>query len=265
MDLPKEYISFSQIRLYQSCPRKYYYTYVKKLSAPINDKVYLGIIFHSVVESYLNEKIKGNPPVKERVLEGFNQRFDDRQKKIEICWDNTLKDTRNRGLAFVRYFIKEIAPKLRPIMVEKELSADLPDIGVKLKGVIDMVEEDFTITDFKTTTAKWSKSRVKNSYLQVVIYRYLFEQAFGDVISQLKFRIIYAKSIPNIRQQEVAIKPKDVDYGYDKMLDIIKYVVDGITGEVFYKNINFGCSFCQFKEVCKNDSDREPEADSSRL
>ena len=58
MNLPKEYISYSQIRLYQSCPKKYYYTYIEEKETPINDKIYLGIIFHSVVECYLREKIQ---------------------------------------------------------------------------------------------------------------------------------------------------------------------------------------------------------------
>jgi hypothetical protein len=57
----------------------------------------------------------------------------------------------------------------------------------------------------------------------------------------------------------VAIKPKDVDYDYDKMLEIIKFAVDGIRGEVFYKNENFACGFCEFKEMCKNESPLEPQ------
>ena len=261
MELPRDYISYSQIRLYQSCPRKYYYTYVKKVSVPINDKVYLGIIFHSTVEYYLNEKIKGTSPVRERVLEYFVQQFDQKQQNLEIIWNNSLEETRKRGQSFVRYFMKEIVPTINPMMVEKELLAELPGLDVQLKGVIDMVEEDFSITDFKTTTAKWSKTRIKSSYLQVVIYRYLFEKNFGDVISKLKFKIIYSKNATtHIRHQEIAIKPKDVDYDYNKMFDVIKYVVDGIRGEVFYKNDNFSCGFCEFSEICRKDSQREPDA-----
>jgi CRISPR/Cas system-associated exonuclease Cas4 (RecB family) len=261
MDLPRDYISYSQIRLYQTCPRKYYYTYVKKIPAPVNDKIYLGIVFHTAVEYYLNEKIKKNVPVKERVLEHFAAEFDERQKEMNITWSDSPEETRKRGLAFVRYFMNEIAHTIKPLMVEKELWADLPNLDVKLKGVIDLVEEDFSITDFKTTTAKWSKSRIKGSYLQVVIYRYLFEKSFGDVISQLKFNILYSKNASShIRQQEISIKPKDVDYDYNKMFDVIKFAVDGITGEVFYKNENFHCSFCEFKDICKNDTNREPES-----
>ncbi len=259
MELPKEYISYSQIRLYQTCPKKYYYSYVQKISAPLNDKVYLGITFHAAVEYYLNQKIAGTSPVIDRLLEYFTNFFDESQKKMQIVWDIKAEETRKRGIAFVRYFMKEIAHTVKPMMVEKELVAQLPAINVKLKGVIDLVEEDFSITDFKTTTAKWSKTRIKGSYLQVIIYRYLFEQSFGDVISLLKFKIFYSKNSTHIRHQEVAIKPKDVDYDYDKMLEIIAHVVDGIRGEVFYKNEGYTCGFCEFKEICKNDPPLEPE------
>jgi CRISPR/Cas system-associated exonuclease Cas4 (RecB family) len=260
VELPKKYISYSQIRLYQSCPLKYYYTYVKKLPAPVNDKIYLGIVVHAAIEFYLQEKIEGRLPHRDRVIEYFENEFGKRQKGMNLVWGNSPEETQKRGLAFVGYFMREIAHTVKPLMVEKELLAELPGIGVQLKGVIDLVEEDFSITDFKTTTAKWSKTRIKSSYLQVVIYRYLFEKAFGDVISQLKFKIIYAKKPSNIRHQEIVVNPKDVDYDYNKMFDIIKYVVDGIKGEAFYKNESYGCGFCEFKDICGSDSNREPGA-----
>jgi hypothetical protein len=143
-------------------------------------------------------------------------------------------------------------------MVEKELAADLPGIDVRLKGVIDLVETDFSITDFKTTTARWSKTKIKNQYLQVVIYRYLFEKTFGDVISALRFKIIYAKNPTTVKHQEVTVKPKDVDSDYSKMFDVVKYVVDSIRQELFYINESYRCNFCEFKERCKKD--REPAA-----
>lgn len=260
MDLPRGYISYSQIRLYQSCPLKYYYTYIRKIQVPVNDKIFLGIVFHAAVEYYLKEKIEERIPHRDRVLEYFEEEFEKKQKEMNLVWENTPEETKKRGLAFVRYFMKDIAHTVNPIMVEKELLADLPGLDTKLKGVIDMVEEDFSITDFKTTTAKWSKSRIKSSYLQVVIYRYLFEHAFGDVISKLKFKIIYSKKSTNIRHQEVVVNPRDVDYDYNKMFDIIKYVVEGIRAESFPKNESYGCGFCEYKDICRSETKREPAA-----
>jgi DNA helicase-2/ATP-dependent DNA helicase PcrA len=252
MTLPREYISYSQVRLYQTCPRKYYYTYIKEIKTPINDKIFLGILFHSTVEYYLKEKIKSREPEKEILLNRFKEQFQENQKEQEINWTAPTGETRRRGLAFVRHFLKEIAPDINPMMVEKELIIDLPELDVKLKGIIDLVETDFSITDFKTTTAKWSKNRVKESYLQMQIYRYLFEQVFGEVVSHLNFRIIYSKNAVNIKSQKISVKAPDLDCG--KMFDIIKYAVENIKNGVFYKNESYACGYCEFKEICRKDT-----------
>jgi putative RecB family exonuclease len=252
MDLPREYISYSQIRLYQTCPKKYYYTYIEKIPTPIKDKIFLGIVFHSLVEYFFKEKISGQTPQQKKMVELFKEKFDTRQNEQEITWDDSPGKNRNRGIAFVKYFLRQVAPAVEPLMVEKELWADLPGIDVPLKGVIDLVETDFSITEFKTTTAKWSKARLKGSYLQVVIYRYLFEKCFDNVIKRLKFIIVYAKNPPPVKHQEISIKPKDVDCDYSQMLDIVRYVVENIKNGVFYKNENYSCAFCEFKDVCRN-------------
>jgi DNA helicase-2/ATP-dependent DNA helicase PcrA len=252
MNLPKEYISYSQIRVYQTCPKKYHYSYVREIKTPVNDKVFLGTIFHSIVEYYLKEKISGKEPAKEDLLKRFEEQFRENQKKQTVAWSAPEAETLKRGLAFVRYFLKDIAAEINPLMVEKELVVELPDLDVKLKGIIDLVETDFSITDFKTTTAKWSKNRIKDSYLQMQIYRHIFEKCFGDVITQLRFRIIYAKGATGIKDQKVSVKASDLDTC--KMLDIIKYVVDNIRSGAFYKNENYTCSFCEFRDLCRNES-----------
>jgi DNA helicase-2/ATP-dependent DNA helicase PcrA len=252
MNLPKEYISYSQIRLYQTCPKKYYYTYIQEIKSPVTDKIFLGTLFHSIVEFYLKEKISKREPGKEDLLKRFEEKFQEYQKNQEIAWNIPEAETRKRGLAFVRYFLKEIAPEIDPLMVEKELVVALPELDVKLKGIIDLVETDFSITDFKTTTAKWSKTRIKDSYLQMQIYRYIFEKSFGDVITHLRFRIIYAKGMTGIKDQKVSVKASDLDTS--KMLDIIKYVVDNIRNEAFYKNESYTCSYCEYKDLCRKES-----------
>ncbi len=252
MDLPREYISYSQIRLYQTCPKKYYYTYIREIRTPINDKIFLGVVFHATVEHYLNEKINGNKLNQETIDLFFKEEFEKTLKSSHVTWAITPEETQKRGLAFVRHFVRTIACELDPLMVEKELVAELPELGVKLKGIIDLVETDFSITDFKTTTAKWAKSRIQSSYLQMQIYRFLFEQSFGDVVKMLRFRVIYAKDARKIKDQCVSVNANDLDSA--KMFDIIKYVVDGIRGEVFYKNESYVCGFCEYKDLCRTEN-----------
>jgi hypothetical protein len=251
VNLPRGYISYNQVRLYQTCPKKYYFSYIEEIKTSINDRIFLGMVFHAVVEDFLKIRIEGQGPEPAQgiVLDIFKKKFVDMQKDYEICWISPPGDTEKRGSAFVKHFLSDMASAIDPMMVEQELEVDLPGIGVKLRGIIDLVEKDFSITDFKTTTSKWSKERIKSSYLQMVIYRYLFEKSYGSVISQLKFRIIYSKNATNIKNQMIARNAADFDIG--KMFSVIKYVVENISSGVFYKNESFYCGFCEHLDVCQ--------------
>lgn len=249
MNLPRGYLSYNQIRLYQNCPLKYYLTYVKEIQFPINDKIYLGIVFHAVLEQYFAKKIAGEEPEKFQVIDMFNDLFQSMENDNPVVWDAPKGKLKDRGIAFTRYFLKEMAPAIEPLMTEKELETVIPELNIKIKGIIDLVEQDFSITDFKTTTAKWSKSRISNSLLQMIIYKYLFEKNFGDVNPNLLYRIIYSKNAVGIRHQEVKIKGDDVDY--EKMLKIIGYVAENISKGVFYENPSYMCGFCEYKEICQ--------------
>ncbi|MCP4220363.1 MAG: PD-(D/E)XK nuclease family protein, partial [bacterium] len=181
--------------------------------------------------------------------EYFKKKFKDISENSDVKWDIPAGETQRRGLAFVHHFNGEILPEINPLMVEKDMETILPGLDVKLKGIVDLVEEDFSITDFKTTTAKWSKTRIRSSYLQMQIYRYLFEQSFGNVITMLRFRVLYSRKAVNIKEQKVSVKAADLDSS--KMMDIIKYVVDGIRSEAFYKNDSYACGFCSYKDICR--------------
>ncbi len=250
MNLPRGYLSYNQIRLYQNCPLKYYLFYVKEIQFPINDKIFLGIVFHAVLEYYFAKKIAGQELEKFQIIDRFSDQFQSMEDENPVMWESAKGKIKDRGIAFTRYFLNEMAPSIEPLMTEKELETTIPELGIKIKGVLDLVEQDFSITDFKTTTAKWSKSRISNSLLQMVIYKYLFEQNFGNVNPDLMYRIIYSKNAVGIRHQEVKIKSSDVSY--DKMLKIIGYVAENISNGVFYENTSYMCGFCEYKNICKD-------------
>jgi hypothetical protein len=85
--------------------------------------------------------------------------------------------------------------------------------------------------------------------MQMVIYKYLFEKSFGNVISQLKFRILYSKNASHIKNQLVTRNAADFDV--EKMFNVINYVVENISGGVFYKNESFYCGFCEHLDICQ--------------
>jgi putative RecB family exonuclease len=249
ISLPRGYLSHSQIRLYSQCPQKYCFAYIEEIPAPINDKIFLGEIFHATLEDYFTKQINNSCPDEAATVAAFLDAFAAAEKKRNITWQISRRETRARGVAFVKYFLARIAPTVKPLMVEKELSAEIPEIGVTLKGVIDLVEADFSITDFKTTTSKWSASKARNS-LQMIIYKYLFDRNFGNVHGILKYEILYAKNAANIRHQSLKVIPGPDDIV--QLLILIKHVADNISKGVFYPQPNPFCAYCDFLTLCAN-------------
>jgi DNA helicase-2/ATP-dependent DNA helicase PcrA len=248
MNLPRGYISYNQISTYQNCPQKYYFYYIKEIEMPLNEKTFLGIVFHSTLEHYFTQRVKGIETEKDELIGVFEEKFDLMRSEKDIIWGKTPDEPKRRGRAFVSYFLKHLASEINPLMVEKKLEIELTDIRVNLKGIIDLVEQDFSITDFKTTNSKWSKSRLNRSFLQMIIYKYLFEKSFGEVNSKLKLQILYSGNSHKVNHQEIFLKPEDINI--DKMFNIIHYVVENIKSEIFYKNESYICGFCDFREIC---------------
>ena len=251
MALPRGYISHSQIRAYRECPKKYEYAYVDGIQPPINDKVFLGEIFHAAIEHYFKERISGAPPGAEATEAFFCQAFEAAAPSREISWKASRLETRDRGLAFLRCFLQHVAPGARPLMVEKELSAELPGSGVLLKGVLDLIEEDYCITDFKTTTGRWSASRVRNSP-QMIIYKYLFDRSFGPVAAGMRYEIFYGKKAGNVRHQSLPVIAAAT--AVDDLLAMIGLVVEKIVAGEFPPRITAFCRYCEFRRLCREQS-----------
>ncbi len=249
MPLPKKYISYNQIRTYRNCPRQYYFSYIENIRTALNDKVFLGVIFHDAADFHLKKKMKGLTPDIKDTSEYFSDTFNRMAEESEIIWSDGREKAFNRGLAFIKYFVREIAPGIKPMMTEKEIECDLPNSEIKLRGIIDLVEEDFSLTDFKTTTTKWSKGRVKKSFLQMFIYKFLFEESIGGFVKELKFKIIYSKKATGIRHQEQSLPAEDVNM--EEVFDIINFVIENIEKEFFQKTESYICNFCDYKDICK--------------
>lgn len=248
MELPRGYISYNQIRLYQQCPQQYYQKYIAGVESPVNDKIFLGIVFHTSVEAHLKKRINGQFSTARDTIAHFDQLFLQEQERYSIVWNNSKTDVKLRGLAILKHYLAEIDPDIDPMLVEEEMEAPIPEIGVTMKGVVDLVERDFSITDFKTSTTRWSKERGQSSFLQMVMYRYLFEQRFGPVTRNLKFRIIYSKSPRNARHQVLTFDVEQADFS--QMIKVIDRVVTGIQNDSFCPKPSFRCAYCEFKAHC---------------
>jgi RecB family exonuclease len=249
MAFPKEYISHNQIRTYLECPYKYYLSYIKELSAPCNEKVYLGNIFHAAIEQFFLRRLDNSEMPLEELRQLFCDKFAQEQKQEEINWTESVSETEKRGLAFISYFHHNIAPEIRPLMIEKELEVSLPGTEVRLKGIIDLVEEDFTIIDFKTSTSRWSESRARGS-LQFLIYKYLFDVSFRASSPRIRIEQLYNGVHKSTKHHSIvfAVTPAQIE----ALLERIRTIIGLIEGGNFAPTGSFSCKWCDFRQQCQS-------------
>jgi len=245
---PRGHLSYSQIRTYLICPRKYSFNYVEEISVPLNDKLLLGTLVHETLERYFRLRLKGGGAGPEEMEGWFIEEFLQARDNREILWSDQPERVRKRGAGMIRHFIHDLASDFSPLMVEKELEAPLDGCPVNLRGVIDLVEEDLTITDFKTATARWSRSRLRHSSLQMVVYKYLFESVFGNANSRQRFCVMYSRKGEVVRSQflEVQAGPEDREH----LFRVIAYVAEGIGAERFPRHEGFRCGLCEYHDHC---------------
>jgi len=245
---PRGHLSYSQIRAYLVCPRKYEHAYIREVSVPLNDKLLLGTVFHVVLEWYFRERISGGLPKQNEAEDFYVASFQRLCQEQPLRWDDPRDQVCKRGHAFVRHFIRDLAPQFNPLMVEKELTAPLEGYPVELRGVIDLVEQDLSITDFKTATARWSRNRAHHSRLQMVIYHFLFEKNFGNANSHQRFCVVYSRKGNTVGSQflEANVDVEDREH----LFRVIEHVAEGVRNERFPRNEGFRCAYCEFHDHC---------------
>jgi len=204
MDSPETTVKFariqspSSINLYKQCPRRYYYSYIKKY--PTKPSIYLirGSIVHSVLEDFF--KLDPNKLSTENfdfVLKIFindllNQHWIKSKNEFnKLDMDQTMLDfylMESRGMVktFINNFLfnldKEIKirglvegfKKLTPI-TEKLYRSEKHGV----RGYIDAIQEidgEVSLIDYKT-----SKSRkISDAYkLQLALYAMMYEEKHG--------------------------------------------------------------------------------------
>ncbi len=111
MALPRGYISHSQIRAYNECPRKYCFAYIEGIQPPVNEKVFLGEVFHSAIEHYFLRRIGGAPPSDEAVEDLFRLAFDEAAPGREISWQIAPPGNQGQGAGLPELFPAACRPR----------------------------------------------------------------------------------------------------------------------------------------------------------
>ena len=133
------HLSASQMDMFQTCPKKWWYQYVQKLPVPATKAKDFGTAVHALAEAYLKADINDRDPVSGLPADLYPQGWDAGLSPDEVTHAVTLVNTAiNKGI-LTRYPLRKIEDKFS---FETSLS--------KIVGTVDVLTPS-KIIDHKTT------------------------------------------------------------------------------------------------------------------
>jgi hypothetical protein len=158
----KAHLSPSQIRMYATCPEQYRKVYVLGERQRPGAALVWGSADHYAHEQNFVQKIESHEDLSEADVtlafaEGFDQRVEQDGGEAEVEWgDDKPGDLKDRGVALVAAYHRQVSPSVQPVAVERSFQVTLPGVPVPIFGRVDIQTADRVI-EGKTAAAKKTK------------------------------------------------------------------------------------------------------------
>lgn len=247
----KDHISVSQINLYLACSFKYRLTYIDEVPKPFKPAALaFGSAIHSALEWIHKQILQGKTMDEAKAIDIFEadwyaMAIDEIRYKNGETEKVLLEKGRNMIAVYLESrgdnSIRAVEMPFEVPLADVETGETLP---IPLKGVIDLVEENDTIVDFKTAARAMSDEDLANN-LQLTVYSYAYthltkrEPALRfDVLFKTKEAKI--EHLPTIRTQN----------DHRKLFFIAKEVLKSISSGVYYPNPSWRCTDCEYRSMC---------------
>jgi len=249
-----EHLSNSQINLYSQCSLKYKFQYIDEIPRPFKPSgLALGSVVHSAL-SWLNKKrMNGNKVTLEKLYKIFDSDWYSQKVDTEIRYKDGEEEMKlvvlgkeMLGLYFPKPY-KEIKGAEVPFVVPIINPGNGQRLGVDLEGIIDLIEGDDVIIEFKTSVQTVNQKDLNNN-LQLTIYSYAYE-----MLTQIPPRLIkLINFVKTKRPKIITLETKRSKADYQRFFFLASQVLKGIQSQIFYPRPSFWCKDCEYGGLCKD-------------
>lgn len=257
--------SFSQLGLYQQCPKKYQFRYLDGLekSFETTPDLLLGTSVHSSLERFYQQLNIYKKPQKSDLIDYFDTQrsksLQENWEKIVMKWDQTLDDYQRRGQHYLSDYYDLHTPfeDIKIVGTELLLNFTLEDWpnAPKFRGIVDRLDKDwenFIINDYKTN--KNLPPEQKDEYReQLTLYAQGIRQKYGKYFKNIKARLHYLH-FWLVDEREIT------DENLDPILQKYKNLISEIetarfdhnmgVENAFPTNQNPYCKYCEYQMLC---------------
>jgi len=247
-----EYLSVSQVQLFLTCPLKYRFSYVDKLDKPYRaSSLAFGTSVHAAIEWYHRARQTGRSPTTAQVLALFDADwYAANLGPVAFAAVDSPESLRQKGRALVALYVERREGKAARA-VEEPFEIDLVDpatgecLDVKVRGVLDLVEEDGTVVDLKTAARAVSIQDLER-HLQLSVYA-LVAFLKTDTIPSLRLDVLLKTKTPRFETYPTTRTIQDLSW----TAQLLRSVASAIAARTFHPAPSWACGECEFFAACQ--------------
>ena len=252
----RDYVSWSAISTFRTCPLKYKFRYVDGLpEESVSSALVFGTGIHSAVEQHFQAILSGEErPDIDQLMFAYRS-----------AWLPHDPDAISFGSTETRASLDALASKMltaflssptasvqgRVLGVEEEIRGTVVEGVPDLFGRVDLVTEDsdsLVITDIKTSRGKWSQEQVEDSGEQLLLYSHLASEISPGKKISTRFLVLTKTKEPVIEEHTREVEPVAVK----RTLAGVERVWRAIESGVFYPAPStISCSSCGYRAACR--------------
>ena len=211
-----EHLSVSQLVLFCRCGEQYRRRYIEGEIVPPGIAARIGSGVHKAAEVNWREKIRT----------GYDLPLDAVQDVAAQSYDKSLEEGvffapeeapraaaalaegKDAAVALAALWHRDLAPHIRPALVEEEILLNLPGVPLPVVTILDLYTEDGALRDLKTAARKWPEDKAHGSN-QPTAYREAVKMATGAYPEKIYFDVLVNGKAPALQTLETSRDAED--------------------------------------------------------
>jgi CRISPR/Cas system-associated exonuclease Cas4 (RecB family) len=252
----RDYISYSGISTFQSCPLKWYFRYFQGLPEDtVSSSLIFGGAIHQAAEFHFRELLAGNPaPDLDTLLAEYQEAW--KERDLNAVKFSKGEDVNTLGSLAERVLVAfQQSPFAQPegtiVGIEEglrgQLSPDCPDLLARIDLLVDEGDA-LVVTDLKTARARWSKNQAEDSAEQLLLYSELVNELFPGKPLRLQFAVVTKTKNPVLETYSIAVDSDRVR----RTKRVVERTWKAIqAGHIYPAPSPMNCGGCPYREPCR--------------
>lgn len=249
VEMPKIYVSHSQIDMFCRCPLSYKFRYIDGIKAPPSAAAAIGQSVHRTAEHNNKQKLFTREDISaEDAKNIFSDAWEELAPSVAFEEGENPGAVKDQGISLVDLLMAEVAPTIQPKAVELEFNQAFTNTDYELKGYIDVVTEENIIIDLKTKGKSPSDFEVAQNS-QITAYYLGHKNIYGEYPKGARMDFLVKTKTPKYVPKDTWRTPEQIS----QWLDLVENIARAIRAGIFFPNPQSTlCSpkWCGYWNIC---------------